>query len=62
MTEEYREHPDPTGEDPAGGDDVEQLDDEELQALGDDEGPDVSELDDEPDYNPEGGLGDLKGG
>jgi hypothetical protein len=53
MSQDEREHPDPTGEDPAGGDDVEQLDDD---------GPDVSELDDEPDYNPDGELKDLKGG
>jgi hypothetical protein len=42
----------------------EQLGDEELQDLADeDEGPDASELDQEPDYNPDDeGLRGVKGG
>ncbi len=59
MTQEYREHPEPTGE----GEDAQPASDEDLQDLADDGGPDVSELDDEPDYNPDDeGLKDLKGG
>ena len=39
-----------------------QPDADELEEQGGD-GPDASELDQEPDYNPgEGGVGDLKGG
>ena len=62
MSQEYREHPDPAGE--GAGDEPEELSDEQLQELGDegDEGPDVSELDDDPAYNAEGPAGDLKGG
>ena len=62
MMQEYREHPDPAGE--GAGDEPEELSDEQLQDLADDddEGPDVSELDDEPDYDPDDGLKDLKGG
>ncbi len=42
----------------------EQLNDEELESLGEegDDGPDVSELDEDPAYNAEGPAGDLKGG
>ena len=54
MTQEYRDHPDPSGEDPAEPDAPERAEDD---------GPDVSELDREPDYNPDDeGLKDLKGG
>ena len=61
MSQEYREHPDPAGE--GAGDEPEQLSDEDLQDLDDDDGgPDASELDDEPDYEPDDGLKDLKGG
>ena len=46
----------------------EELSDEELEGLADEgdegpaEGPDVSELDEDPAYNAEGPAGDLKGG
>lgn len=53
MTEEHR--------DPSTEEEPEQLSDEELQDL-DDEGPDAGELDEEPDYDPDGPLKDLKGG
>ena len=55
------ENPDITGAEGAT-DEPEQLDDEQLQEL-DDDGPDVTELDDEPDYNPDDpGLKGIKGG
>ena len=42
----------------------EQLNPEDLESLGEegDDGPDVSELDEDPAYNAEGPAGDLKGG
>lgn len=44
-----------------------QISDEELEGLAEEgdepaEGPDVSELDEDPAYNAEGPAGDLKGG
>lgn len=61
MTQEFDEETQPTGPEGAG-DEPEQLDDEQLLEL-DDDGPDVTELDDDPAYNPdEPGLKDLKGG
>ena len=43
---------------------IEEREDQQQEAEGQqDDGPDVSELDNEPDYNPEEeGLKDLKGG
>lgn len=53
MTDERTEGLEPSG-DEAPADEPQQPDED---------GPDVSELDDEPDYNPdEQGLKDLKGG
>lgn len=58
MTQDERAHPEPSE-----GDEPQPASDEELQELAGDDGPDVSELDDEPDYNPDDeGLKDLKGG
>jgi hypothetical protein len=55
MTQETQpEHPDPTEpqEDAAGSE----------QSSGADDGPDPSELDEDPAYEPDGPLKDLKGG
>lgn len=57
MTEERE--PDQLGEEEPEG-----LGDEELASLAEegDDGPDVSELDEDPAYNPDNELKDLKGG
>ena len=62
MTQDHPEPLDPAGE--GAGDDPELVSDDELEDLEDDDGgPDASELDDEPDYNPDDpGLKGIKGG
>jgi hypothetical protein len=46
MTQDERAHPEPEGDEPRPASD------EELQDLAEDEGPDASELDDEPRLQP----------